>query len=386
MSALSIINLLLYIPFFLMVVYLLIFALASRIKSSDAVYHSLVSKQNRMVVLIPAYKEDKVIMDTVNAALNQDYDKHRFDVIVISDHMTAETDEKIIDLGGKVINIPFPDSSKAKALNYAFNQLKHEEYDIVIILDGDNLIVSGFLSAINDSFNYGWKAIQAHRTAKNTDTEVALLDAISEEINNSIFRKGHVALGLSSALIGSGMAFDYGWFRENVPALITVGEDKDLELILIRQHIPVLYLDHLYVYDEKTRKEDGLYNQRRRWIAAQLGSLRTALPDLPGELLKGNWNYLDKVYQWTFLPRVLLLGWTGFMTLFTCLLFPVYAWQWTSLFILLLIALLLAVPSRLMDKRLLKAIVKLPKIFFLITMGFLRTKGASKQFIHTDRS
>jgi len=35
---------------------------------------------------------------------------------------------------------------------------------------------------------------------------LALLDGISEEINNNIFRKGHQTLGLSSALIGSGMA------------------------------------------------------------------------------------------------------------------------------------------------------------------------------------
>jgi hypothetical protein len=50
-------------------------------------------------------------------------------------------------------------------------------------------------------------AVQGHRTAKNTNNSWAILDAISEEINNNIFRKGHRVLGLSSAIIGSGMAF-----------------------------------------------------------------------------------------------------------------------------------------------------------------------------------
>lgn len=386
MKALYFIDLLLYIPSFLMVIYLLVFAIFSRIGVSVKVKPNPESKRNRILVLIPAYKEDKVIMDTLKAALSQNYDRAFFDVCVISDHMLPETDKQIIHHGGRVINIPFPDSSKAKALNYAFNQLGENEYEIVVILDGDNLIVPDFLSTINECFNHGWKAVQAHRTAKNTDTDIALLDAVSEEINNSIFRKGHVAAGLSSALIGSGMAFDYAWFRQNVSALITVGEDKDLELILIRQNIQVHYLDSLYVYDEKTRKEDGLYNQRRRWIAAQLGSLRTALPDLPREFLKGNWNYLDKVYQWTFLPRVLLLACICFMTVFTWFFFSYLAVGWTVLLCMLLSALVLAIPSRLMSSRLFNALLKLPKIIILITMGFFRTKGASKQFIHTDRS
>jgi hypothetical protein len=33
------------------------------------------------------------------------------------------------------------------------------------------------------------------------NTDVAVLDAASEEINNSIFRSGHIALGFSSPLL-----------------------------------------------------------------------------------------------------------------------------------------------------------------------------------------
>jgi hypothetical protein len=34
-----------------------------------------------------------------------------------------------------------------------------------------------------------------------------MLDAMSEEINNNIYSKGHLYCGLSSRLVGSGMAF-----------------------------------------------------------------------------------------------------------------------------------------------------------------------------------
>ena len=85
-----------------------------------------------------------------------------------------------------------------------------------------------------------------------------------EEVNNSIFRRGHVRLGLSSALIGSGMVFNYQWFHDNVKYLSTAGEDKELEVLLLKQRIFIEFLDEVYVYDEKTQEEKGFYTQRRR--------------------------------------------------------------------------------------------------------------------------
>lgn len=69
------------------------------------------------------------------------------------------------------------------------------------------------MSDINDLFaNPDVEAVQTHRIAKNMNNDMALLDAVSEEINNTIFRLGHAKLGLSAALIGSGMAFRYDLF------------------------------------------------------------------------------------------------------------------------------------------------------------------------------
>jgi hypothetical protein len=71
-----------------------------------------------------------------------------------------------------------------------------------------------FLSQLNILCSI-YDAIQCHRCAKNANNDVAVLDGTSEEINNTIFRKAHNRLGLSSALIGSGMCFKYDLFKEN---------------------------------------------------------------------------------------------------------------------------------------------------------------------------
>lgn len=61
------------------------------------------------------------------------------------------------------------------------------DYDIALVLDADNVIPYDYLSDINDLFaNPEVEIVQTHRSAKNLNNDMALLDAISEEINNTI--------------------------------------------------------------------------------------------------------------------------------------------------------------------------------------------------------
>lgn len=69
-----------------------------------------------------------------------------------------------------------------------------------------------YLDKINDVFYPGCSVVQTHRVTKNLNTDMVVLDAVNEEINNPIFRKGHVRFGFSSVLVGSGAAFEYPLF------------------------------------------------------------------------------------------------------------------------------------------------------------------------------
>ena len=214
---------------------------------------------------------------------------------------------------------------------------------------------------------------------------MAILDAISEEINNSIFRKGHVNIGLPSALIGSGMAFDYLWFKDNVKSLSTAGEDKELELLLFKEGIFVDFLDNVMVYDEKIQKEKDFFNQRRRWVATQLGSLYTGLKDLPGAFFPLKIDYIDKIFQWMILPRVIILGGITIAS-FVC---TAIEWElsikWWILLLLLLSTFAIAIPDFLITNRNIGAIKKIPFLFILMFLNLFRTKGANKKFIHTHK-
>lgn len=364
------------------VLYLFVFALLSHIKRKDI--YPAAGKLHRFVILYPAYKEDRVIENAISNFLEQDYPKSCYDVVVISDQMQDDTINRLKSMSVTLMEVHFQQSSKAKAMQYAMENLDKNTYDMVVIMDADNTVEPNFLHELNKAYHSGCLVIQAHRMAKNLNTDTAILDAVSEEINNSIFRKGHVRLGLSAALIGSGMAIDFQWFKKNIFKLQTAGEDKELEALLLKENIFIEYLEHVNVYDEKTQKDSTFYNQRRRWLASQLFAIKNNIGKLPGALFDGKFDYANKICQWMMLPRVLLLGFIGIISIIVLLYQWTWAIKWFILELLLVITLSLAVPDYLVNEQFKKAVWKAPKLFLLMTLNLFRLKGVNKKFIHTE--
>ena len=364
------------------VLYLFVFALLSHIKRKDI--YPAVGKLHRFVILYPAYKEDRVIENAISNFLEQDYPKSCYDVVVISDQMQDDTINRLKSMPVTLMEVHFQQSSKAKAKQYAIENLDKNTYDMVVIMDADNTVEPNFLHELNKAYHSGCLVIQAHRMAKNLNTDTAILDAVSEEINNSIFRKGHVRLGLSAALIGSGMAIDFQWFKKNIFKLQTAGEDKELEALLLKENIFIEYLEHVNVYDEKTQKDSTFYNQRRRWLASQLFAIKNNIGKLPGALFDGKFDYANKICQWMMLPRVLLLGFIGIISIIVLLYQWTWAIKWFILELLLVITLSLAVPDYLVNEQFKKAVWKAPKLFLLMTLNLFRLRGVNKKFIHTE--
>lgn len=389
----NIVDWILYVPLALCVGYLLLYAIASRFYRTPHFPEARMLR--RFVVLFPAYKEDRVILSSVQGFLKQDYPKEKFDIIVISDQMQPATNDALRALPVRLLIANYTDSSKAKALTMAMNAVKDEPYDVVVIMDADNLTSPDFLAEVNRAFDSGMKSIQAHRTGKNLNTNISLLDGISEEINNGIFRSGHNVLGLSAALSGSGMAFEADWFRRNVERLQTAGEDKELEVLLLQQRIHTTYLAQLPIYDEKTQKEEAIGNQRKRWIAAQFSILGSSLSGLWKALRQGNIDYCDKIVQWMLPPRLIQLAAVFGLTVVVT---AIGIWQslqgsgqewtvaikWWILSVAQVAAMLLPLPAHLLNKQLGKAIMKVPVLALATVRNLFKLKGASKKFIHTE--
>ena len=367
------------------VIYVVFFAIISLFydKEDHIAAHAaaLSNRQCKFLILYPAYKEDRVIINAVENFLLQDYPSTHYTVAVISDHMQPEINDYLRQLPITLLEPVFEKSSKAKAMQYAINEVKGN-FDEVVVLDADNVVRPDFLSQLNILCTI-YDAIQCHRCAKNADNDVAVLDGASEEINNTIFRKAHNRLGLSSALIGSGMCFNYELFKKNVFELKTAGEDREMEALLLHQEVFIKYAPEIHVFDEKVSNQDNFQRQRMRWMTAQVQSLLSNFPKIPKAIIHGKINFVDKTIQQALIPRsiliVLLAGISIFMTIFM----PSWCEKWWVLFALLAVSLFIALPRQLRYRSFAK-VFAIPGLVLRMLKNVLHMDRKNTDFIHTQ--
>lgn len=382
-TILHILDITLWIIMAFSVAYVAFYAIVSTMKPPKKT-RIKTGKDNKFLVLFPAYNEDNVIIDSVSKFLHQDYPNSHYQVAVISDHMTEATNESLRKLPITLLTPTFDKSTKAKALQYSIANI-NGNYDYVIIMDADNIVDTDFLKKVNISCNQGNDAIQCHRCAKNKDTEISSLDGISEEINNSIFRKAHNNIGMSSALIGSGMCLKYSWFTDNVNKLTTAGEDKEIEALLLLNGIFIKYEENIHVYDEKISDMDNFQRQRQRWISAQINNFINMLEKLPHAIIKCNINYIDKTIQQALIPRSMLILSVLFMSIITTFLDIYLCSKWWALFIIISFSLFIAIPTEL-RKGLPSKIFTAIKLILLMFKSTAKVKIGDNDFLHTSHS
>ncbi len=347
-------------------------------------------RTNNIAVLIPAYKEDGVIVSVARKALKQQYDQAAFDVIIIADSLQPSTIAALKALPVRLVEVSFEKSTKVKALRAAMEQIPHD-YDMALILDADNIMEDHFLQKINHAYNIGARVVQARRVAKNLDSSFAILDAFSEIVNNHIFRKGAQALGLSSPFIGSGMSFPFHLLRYTLTEMEAVGGfDREMQVRIVERGYRIDYLEGAVVQDEKVSKAEVFGHQRKRWLSSQFTYIRKFFKKGMKALVAGNMDLFNMtILNNIFLPRVMILGILGIFTILALafsgfVYIPFY--YWLALLGINVIAMLLAVPLQFYNKAFFVAMLSVPKAFLVMFRSFLKIRGANKEFIHTPHT
>lgn len=354
----------------LTVMYMGLFAMASMFSHHQDVPKTRI--ENRFIIFIPAYKNGHSAEQTVRSILGQTYPQRLFDVTVIADQLDEMSNFRLAQQPITLLTPNFTKSSRAKSLQLAINNLpQFKLYDIAVVLNPGNIVEPEFLSQLNEAYEAaGTKAIQCHMLSQNRDTVSARLSAIFEEINNSIFRRGHVTLGLSAAAASSAMAFDFNWFKANIMTTNTSWDDKELESRLLRQHIFVDYFDDIMVFSEKTRNAEDFNRQRGRWLLSHLSTIVRNIRYLPGAIIQRHYDLADKIIQWMLLPRMLMMAIIIFMGVIMPFIYFSLALKWWALFAIVLFIFALATPNYLVDD-------KWDRTFFLIPV-ILMTSVLSK--------
>ena len=391
MIIIKILFLLLFIYLAISIAWLLVIAIAGRFGKLRA--YKINTAKKRIAVIIPSYKEDAIITDTALKASQHNYPKDKFTVLVVADKLKAETIAQLRSIPVQVLEADV--NMKSRSVNAAMHYLNENDFDIAVILDADNIMGDDCLEKINDAFIHGCQAVQCHRTAKNQQTPVALLDAISEEININLFRRGAAVIGVSAAPVGSGMAFSFGLLKQIFSVehiLSNPGEDREIDMQLMKQRIFMHFIDDAWVFDEKVANVGVFEKQRVRWLEAQINHIRR-FSDADMKNAPRTTVYWVKYFQNFLLPRLLFIMVLGilFALLLAQLVFsfnilaPQPGW-WLMIMIVYAAALAISVPGRFYSAATLKAVVQIPVLMLSMLRAILKIKTGRQEFIHTPKT
>lgn len=362
-SAVQIMDAILFLLLSIPVIYLFICALFSLGRYKNP--YPTAKVQHRFLVLFTVLRNGKEVIESINHFLDtQQYPREKYDIAVAATQLPEEDLITLLQMPVNIVVLDKEKCTKVYAIQQVMERYSPNEYDAVVIFNADNHIVYNALELFNNAYYSGCDSIQAHRMAENLTTNIAILNAASEEINNNLFRKAHTRMGFSSALIGSAMAFDFAMFHEIAPSLRGSDLSKTMETALLRQNIYTEYMEEIVCYSRKEESTNDYEAQRIGWIRSQYSSTFLALQRFPLALLKGEWDYALKLFQWLMPSRFLLIALIVLCTVGITLLDWTLSLKWYILLAMIVLTFVIALPEGEINKRFRYSFWALPILVF----------------------
>jgi cellulose synthase/poly-beta-1,6-N-acetylglucosamine synthase-like glycosyltransferase len=250
-----------------------------------------------VTVLIPAYNEESVIVDTVRAALASDYPK--LEVLVVDDGSADRTSELVLENFGRdrrVRLLQQANGGKPSALNHGLSEASGE---IIVSIDADTMVdpeaIPRFVRHFADP-RVG--AVAGNVKVVNRNRWITRWQALEYITSQNLEKRAFDLLNCIPVVPGAAGAWradvlrDAGGFSGD-----TVAEDTDLTLTIRRSGWRILYDEDAIGRTEVPETVDALIRQRFRWTYGTLQAV---------------WKHRDTTGN----PRYGTLGWVAIPNIF----------------------------------------------------------------------
>ena len=252
--------------------YQIMVSLCSLVKLKDKPL--LTNKQHKFMALIPAHNEAAVVGNLVESLKNQDYPKDLLDIYVIADNCTDNTAE-VARNAGAIVYERFDDKKKTKgfAMQWFLNKMNEQgaEYDAMCVFDADNVVMPGFITAMNKKLCQGEEVVQGYRDIKNpTDSWVSAGYALFYWTMNRFYHLARYNLGLSPLINGTGFMVKFDVIKPEGWNTKTLTEDIEFSLKRIIKGRKLGWATDAIVYDEQPVGFKQSWKQRTRWTVGHI--------------------------------------------------------------------------------------------------------------------
>ena len=226
-----------------------------------------------VVVLVPAYNEEKVIARTIEAVLCSRYPA--LNLCVIDD---GSTDRTAAIVAGYAVRTPRvrliskPNGGKASALNLGFQAIA---CDYIVTIDGDTIILPDTISHLMEPFaDDTVDAVCGNVRVGNVKSLLTRFQDVEYVTTQNYDRRAFEALNCITVVPGATGA----WRRKSILAIgaysdDTLTEDADLTIHLVANGGRIMYAPLGISVTEVPETLRDLHKQRFRWSFGMLQSI-----------------------------------------------------------------------------------------------------------------
>lgn len=232
--------------------------------------------KHKFAILIASRNEESVIGNLVKSLINQNYPKELYDVYVIPNNCTDDTEGAAKKAGAKIIKCTVPTKSKGEVLKFTFEHLaKKKDIDAYVIFDADNIVHPDYLARMNDALCEGYKVGQCLRDSKNPgDNWISGSYSIFYWIQNFFFNRARMQMGGSASINGTGFMVRKEVIDEYGFNTFTLTEDVEFTAQCALNHIKVVFVEEAITYDEQPVDFKVSWKQRKRWSLGNIQCLK----------------------------------------------------------------------------------------------------------------
>ncbi|MFZ0978466.1 MAG: glycosyltransferase [Candidatus Acidiferrales bacterium] len=253
--------------------------------------------QPRVTILIPAYNEESVIVDTVQAALASGYP--RLEVLVVDDGSADRTAELVRENFGRdrrVRLLQQPNRGKPTALNHGLAEATGQ---VIVSIDADTIVDPEAVPRLVRHFaDPKVAAVAGNVKVANRHKWITRWQALEYITSQNLEKRAFDLLNCIPVVPGAAGAWRADVLRESGGfSGDTVAEDTDLTLTIRRNGWKILYDEDAIGRTEVPETVDTLIRQRFRWTYGTLQAV---------------WKHRDTAGN----PKYGTLGWVAIPNIF----------------------------------------------------------------------
>ena len=217
-------------------------------------------------VVVPAYREERVIVQTIASLLAQQY-PGGLEVVVVDDGSpdgTYDAARAAFGAHPRVSVLAKPNGGKASALNFGVARARGE---VVVALDADTVFAPDAVARLVEPLaDPRVGAVAGNAKVGNRINLVTRWQALEYVTSQNLDRRAFALLDCITVVPGAigawrtALVREAGGFSDD-----TLAEDQDLTLAIRRRGHSVAYADRAVAYTEAPDTFRGLARQRFRW-------------------------------------------------------------------------------------------------------------------------